>query len=98
MLSKLDKTFLRSTIFRHLNGVVTAATIHALNKRGVLDYLLKQKKVDIGNISKKFSASEGYLNVALRTLCSQGWLTQIQNNSELATVSVNLLKGNTLND
>ena len=82
MLSKLDKTFLRSTIFRHLNGVVTAATIHALNKRGVLDYLLKQKKVDIGNISKKFSASEGYLNVALRTLCSQGWLTQIQNNTE----------------
>ena len=68
MLSKSDKSALRSTIFRHLNGIATASTMHTLNKRGILDYLLKQKKVDIGNISKKFSASEGYLNVALRTL------------------------------
>ena len=94
MLSKSDKTALRSTIFRHLNGIATASTMHTLNKKGILDYLdcclrgmtisylIQQKKVDIGIISKKFSASEGYLNVALRTLCSQGWLTQIQNNTE----------------
>lgn len=82
MLSKSDKTALRSTIFRHLNGIATASAMHTLNKRGILDYLIQQKKVDIGIISKKFSASEGYLNVALRTLCSQGWLTQIQNNTE----------------
>jgi hypothetical protein len=32
------------------------------------------EKVSLSELTEKFSANEGYLNVALRILCSQGWL------------------------
>ncbi|MEZ4796151.1 MAG: class I SAM-dependent methyltransferase [Flavobacteriaceae bacterium] len=80
MLSKSDKEQLRSVIFRHLDGIATATTTAALNKKGVLAFLLEHKKVELTELTKKFSANEGYLNVALRILASQGWLTQHQNN------------------
>ena len=51
-----------------------------MNKKGVLDYLLQEKKVELSVLTEKFSANEGYLNVALRILCSQGWLTQYLDN------------------
>ena len=37
---------------------------------------------DLSAITKKFKANEGYLNVALRVLCSQGWLSCALDNSE----------------
>jgi len=77
MLTKQEKTEFRSTLFRHLDGIATATTAYALHKKGVLDYLLKNDNVSLSNISRKFNANEGYLNVGLRILCSQGWLTQI---------------------
>lgn len=76
MLTKSDKSKLRSTIFRHLDGIAVATSAHALHKKGVLDYILEHKKVALKHLSKKFSSNEGYLNVALRVLCSQGWLEQ----------------------
>ena len=37
----------------------------------------------MSDLTEKFKANEGYLNVALRGLCSQGWLTQhIDNTSD----------------
>jgi SAM-dependent methyltransferase len=81
MLSKSDKLQLRSVIFRHLDGIATATTTHTLHKKGVLTFLLKNKKTDLAELTKTFSANEGYLNVALRILCSQGWLTQHLNNA-----------------
>lgn len=81
MLSKSDKEQLRSIIFRHLDGIATATTIKVLNEKGVLSYLLEQKKTDIIKLSKKFKANEGYLNVALRLICSQGWLTRLSNDN-----------------
>lgn len=80
MLSKSTKEELRSVIFRHLDGIATSTTINTLNKKGVLDYLLQEKKVELSVLTEKFSANEGYLNVALRILCSQGWLTQYLDN------------------
>lgn len=76
MLSKQEKTNLRATIFRHLDGIATAPTAFCLHKAGILNYLLTHKEVDLTVISKTFNANEGYLNVALRILCSQGWLEQ----------------------
>ncbi|PTM06108.1 MAG: polyketide synthase [Bacteroidetes bacterium] len=81
MLSKSNKEQLRSVIFRHLDGIATATTIHALHKKGVLDYLLQHKKVELTELTEKFNANEGYLNVALRILCAQGWLIQHLNNT-----------------
>jgi len=82
MLSKSNKEQLRSIIFRHLDGIATATTITALNKAGVLEYLLQQKKVNLSDLVEKFNANEGYLNVALRILCSQDWLIQYLDNTK----------------
>ena len=77
MLTKQEKSEFRSTLFCHLDGLATATTAYGLHKKGVLDYLLKNNSVTLNKLSKAFNANEGYLNVALRVLCSQGWLTQI---------------------
>ncbi len=68
------KTQLRSDLFRHLDGIVTAPTAYALHQKGILDFLLKEKEVSLKNICETFSANEGYMNVALRVLASQNWL------------------------
>ncbi|NNC49336.1 MAG: class I SAM-dependent methyltransferase [Flaviramulus sp.] len=76
MLTKFNKEQLRGTIFRHLDGIATATTAYTLHKKGLLDYLLKHKLVELKSIAKEFKANEGYLNVGLRILCAQGWLIQ----------------------
>jgi SAM-dependent methyltransferase len=92
MLSKSDKEQLRSVIFRHLDGIATAATTTALNKKGLLAYLLEHKKVELSELTKKFNANEGYLNVALRLLASQGWLIQhLDNTTNAVSFQVNEL-------
>jgi DNA-binding MarR family transcriptional regulator/SAM-dependent methyltransferase len=73
-LTKTDKAALRATIFRHLDGIATAPTAYVLLEKGVLKYLLEQGEADVSELAETFKANEGYLNVALRILCSQGWL------------------------
>lgn len=70
----IDKSKLRSTIFRHLDGLATAPVAAALHKKGVLDYLLEKKEVSLAELTSEFNANEGYLNVGLRVLSSQGFL------------------------
>lgn len=76
ILSRQDKSVLRSTIFRHLDGIATAPTAYALHEAGILDFFQKEKQAELTGLTAKFKANEGYLNVALHTLCSQGWLSQ----------------------
>ncbi len=71
-----QKSVLRNRLFRHLDGIVIAPTAYTLKLHGVTDYLIENKKVELKDLAKKFKANEGYLNVALRGLCSQGWLIQ----------------------
>lgn len=80
MLTKDEKRLLRSDLFRYLDGLGTGPTAYTLHKKGVLDYLLKEQEVGLEDITKQFEANPGYMNVALRILCSQGWLTQLINN------------------
>ena len=92
MLTKTDKERLRSIIFRHLDGIATATTAYTLHKNGVLDYLLKNEKAEIGELTEHFTANEGYLNVALRILCSQGWLIQqLDNEKNIVSYKANNL-------
>ncbi|MBV7267594.1 class I SAM-dependent methyltransferase [Winogradskyella luteola] len=76
MLTKSDKSQLRSIIFRHLDGIATATSAYALHKKEVLSYILEKDKVSVKDLSDQFNANDGYLNVALRVLSSQGWLEQ----------------------
>lgn len=82
MLSKQDQQALRSILFKHLDGIGTAPTALALHKKGVLDFLLEQGKASLPDLAKHFDANEGYLNVALRILASQGWLIQHVDNAK----------------
>ena len=45
-------------------------------KKGVLAFILKNKTIELSKLVTQFKANEGYFNVALRVLCSQGWLEQ----------------------
>ena len=90
MLTKSDKAQLRQTIFRHLDGIATATSAYALHKKGVLDYLIKKQSCLLSELTEQFNANEGYLNVALRVLCSQGWLEQhIDNSANTITYTIN---------
>lgn len=77
MLSKTEQNNLRADIFRHLDGIAVAPTAVALHEKGVTDFLLENRTATLAELTAAFRANEGYLNVALRVLCSQGWLTQI---------------------
>lgn len=77
MLTKQEKAHFRSILFRHLDGIATAATALTLYRQNVLQYILKNKQVSLNDVCEQFNANPGYLNVGLRVLCSQGWLTQL---------------------
>ena len=76
MISKSEQAVLRGRLFRHLDGLVTAPTAYELYRKGVLEYLRQHKECPLSDLVQFFNANEGYLNVALRVLCSQGWCTQ----------------------
>ncbi len=86
----IDKHHLRSSIFRHLDGLATAPVAIALEKKGILDYLLQQQEATLSALTEKFKANEGYLNVGLRILSSQGFLDyHIDAQNDVIRVSVN---------
>ncbi len=76
MLTKQDKDRFRGAIFSHLDGLVTAPTALALHNAGITGYLINNEKTRLSTLSQEFNANDGYLNVGLRILCSQGWLEQ----------------------
>jgi len=78
----MSNSTLRSTIFRHLDGLAVAPVMTALNNKKVVDYILAQKEVSLSELTQKFHANEGYLNVGLRVLCSQGFLNYHIDNSQ----------------
>lgn len=89
ILMMKTKNELRGILFRHLDGIVTVPTAYSLYKKGVLDYILQEQKATLQELRERFKANEGYLNVALRVLSSQGWLIQnIDNQSDVITYSV----------
>jgi len=86
----INKTELRSTIFRHLDGLATAPVAIALHKKGVLDYLLQRKEATLSELTSQFTANEGYLNVGLRVLASQGFIDyHIDNTTDTISFKIN---------
>ena len=90
-MSREQKKIYRADLFRHLDGIVTAPTAYALYKKGVLDFILSEKKVSLAALTKTFKANEGYLNVALHTLASQGWLEHVIKGENDIEVSITTL-------
>lgn len=85
-----DKSQLRSSIFRHLDGLAVAPVAIALKKNAVLDFILNKKQVQLIELATVSKANEGYLNVGLRILASQGFLNyEVDNRTQEITISVN---------
>ncbi|CAM3760465.1 hypothetical protein FSS13T_15630 [Flavobacterium saliperosum S13] len=86
----IPKTKLRESIFRHLDGITIAPVAINLKDKGVLEHLLKVKKTTLSEITTEFKANEGYMNVALRLLASQGFLAyHADNSTNTVTVTTN---------
>ncbi|SCY66031.1 class I SAM-dependent methyltransferase [Flavobacterium caeni] len=85
----IDKAQLRSTIFKHLDGLATAPVAIALQNKGVLDYVLEKKQATLSELTTRFKANEGYLNVGLRVLASQGFLDYRIDAQDVITVQSN---------
>lgn len=86
----IPTTKLRESIFRHLDGITIAPVAINLKDKGVLEYLLKEKKTTLTAVTEQFKANEGYMNVALRLLASQGFLDyHVDNGTNVVTVTTN---------
>ena len=76
----MDKKHLRSTIFKHLDGIVIAPVVVGIQQKNILNLIPEREKITLSDISKEIPNNEGYLNVALRTLASQGFVNyQVDN-------------------
>ena len=82
MISKAQQAQLRGRLFRHLDGLVTAPTAYLLSEKGILNRINEEGTASLTKIRSEFQANEGYLNVGLRLLCSQGWLQQSLDNKK----------------
>ncbi len=80
-LSKLERDSIRKKIFLHLDGWVLIPTICVLKKLQIIDLFLTKNTWSLEELNKKVKTNEGYLNVALRILASQGFINRTVNNS-----------------
>ena len=83
MESKEKKILFLSNLFQHLDGIVLIPVIAELQKNNILNDIYTQKKCSLSYLSQKYNANEGYLNVSLRLLCSQGIIKQKKNNDDI---------------
>lgn len=90
MISKEEKVHYRSELFRHLDGIAIAPVAFCLHEKGVTQQLLSKKTHNLRELTELHDANEGYLNVALRLLASQGWLEyEVNNATETVTITLN---------
>ncbi len=78
----INKSKMRSFIFYHLDGIALIPTILTLGKNNILQEL-SEEEISLSSLVKKFNTNEGYLNVALRLLCCQGWASQDFKNNDV---------------
>ncbi len=74
MLTNQEKTAFREELFRHLDGIAVAPVAYQLCTKEVTKELLSSKSTTLEQLCKSNQANDGYLNVALRLLASQGWI------------------------
>ncbi|MEM7185986.1 MAG: class I SAM-dependent methyltransferase [Bacteroidota bacterium] len=90
MLNTSQKATYRSELFRHLDGIGIAPVAYALHEKGVFDFILNSNSCEIDELASKFEANNGYLNVGVRMLASQGWLDyEVDNATNKVTIAKN---------
>lgn len=85
-----EKIEYRQRIFQHLDGLVTAPAAFSLFEKNICNYIIEKQSVDLQELSEHFKANEGYLNIALRTLASQGFVDyKVDNKTNSVTIQTN---------
>ena len=79
MLTKSDKTLLRKQLFMHLDGVALSSTYIEFEKSQYFKYMLSNNNFTIQDILEVKNGNEGYINIGLRLLTSQGLLKKKNN-------------------
>ena len=80
ILNKEERIKIRKRIFLHLDGWALIPSIYALHKLNVLSLFLEKNKWNLTDLNTITKTNEGYLNVALRILASQGYLERKTDN------------------
>ena len=75
-MDKSTTTQLRGNLFRHLDGIAITSTMAALHNKGIITFIMEEKTFTIEDVFENFPSNHGYMNVALRLLSAQGWLTR----------------------
>lgn len=89
-----DNSALRSRLFRHLDGLATAHVAITLLQREILEEIVSSDRITLEQLCQKSGANDGYLNIALRTLASQGLLEfATDNHSDEVEYRANELTG-----
>lgn len=74
-LTKEEQRRFRKLLFLYQDGLAVTANIVALHKNGFFSFLETRNQSTLEEISTSFSSfHKGYLNIALRSLASQGYL------------------------
>ena len=72
-LTNEEKRIFRTLLFKHQDGLAITNTIATLKKKGIFDIFENKHKITIKEIAEYFPLLNlGYVNVALRSLASQG--------------------------
>jgi hypothetical protein len=75
-MDKQEKRILRKRLFYHLDGLAMCGVVPVLEEWGLLERVFRSS-CDVDEIAAEYRANTGYLNVALRMLCSQGLLEAV---------------------
>jgi len=83
-LTKEEKRAFRSLLFKHQDGIAITASIAVLEKHGIFDFLAEHKTTSVAKIHQQHPQFHaGYLNIALRSLASQGILIYTVTDEEI---------------
>ena len=83
-LTRDEKRTFRKLLFKHQDGLAITASIVALYKNGILDFLETKSSNTLEKIANTFpDFHKGYLNISLRSLASQGLLTYNVSNKKI---------------
>ncbi|MFD0963170.1 AprA-related methyltransferase [Pseudofulvibacter geojedonensis] len=73
ILDKATQRYYRSILFKHQDGVVITGIVNTLLTKGVISFLEKERQTTLDDLCLQYPFfHKGYLNVALRSLASQG--------------------------
>jgi len=81
-LNKEERADIRKRIFLHLDGWALIPTMYNLNQLKILKLILDNPQTTLSEINLIAQTNEGYLNVALRILASQGYINRTVDNDQ----------------